>query len=89
MSKDITEIRKHIELYFKEYLPQYTVLEIRKKSYHPADHYLYMVSAISSDGTYAVWTAWNESSQSLNYGHYNLQSIEECEKIFEEFYFNG
>ena len=41
------------------------------------------------DGTYAVWTAWNESSQSLNFGHYNLKSIEDCEKVFEEFYFKG
>ena len=34
-----------------------------------------------------MWTAWNESSQSLNFGHYNLKSIEDCEKVFEEFYF--
>lgn len=68
---------------------QYTVLEIRQKSYHPADNYLWMVSAKKEDGTYAVWTAWNESSQSLNFGHYNLKSIEDCEKVFEEFYYKG
>lgn len=89
MSKDITEIREHLELYFRKHLPQYTVLEIRRKSYHPDDDHLYMVSAVKEDGTYALWTSWNELSQSLNYGHYDLQSIEECEKIFEEFYFNG
>ncbi|MCM1237713.1 MAG: hypothetical protein NC489_47225 [Ruminococcus flavefaciens] len=89
MNNGLNEIRKHVELYFKRYLPQYTVLEIRKKSYHPADHYLYMVSAKSNDGTFAVWTAWNETSQSLNFGHYNLKSMEECEKVFKEFYYNG
>lgn len=89
MKIDLSVVRKNVELYFKKCLPEYTVLEIRRKSYHPADNYLWMVSAKKDDGTYAVWTAWNESSQSLNYGHYNLASIEECENIFEEFYFNG
>lgn len=88
MKIDLSVVRENVELYFKKYLPEYTVLEIRRKSYHPADSYLWMVSAKKEDGTYAVWTAWNESSQSLNYGHYNLKSIEECEKIFKEFYFN-
>lgn len=89
MKIDLSVVRENVELYFKKYLPEYTVLEIRRKSYHPADSYLWMVSAKKEDGTYAVWTAWNESSQSLSYGHYNLKSIEDCEKIFKEFYFNG
>lgn len=86
---DLNEVREHVELYFKEHLPQYTVLEIRKKSYHSDDCYLYMVSAGKEDGTYAVWTSWNETTQSLNYGHYGLLSIGDCEKVFQEFYFKG
>ena len=89
MNINLNEVRKHIELYFKEHLPQYTVLEIRRKTNHPDDDYLWMVSAKKSDGTYAVWTGWNEAAQSLNHGHYNLKSMEECEKIFEEFYYKG
>lgn len=89
MKIDLSVVRENVELYFKKYLPEYTVLEIRRKSYHPADSYLWMVSAKKDDGTYAVWTAWNESSQSLNYGHYNLQSVKDCEKVFEEYYFKG
>lgn len=89
MDNDIKEIRKHVELYFKEHLPQYAVLEIRRKSYHPDDAYLWMVSAKKEDGTFAVWTSWNETTQSLNYGHYDLQSIEDCEKVFEEYYYKG
>ena len=50
--------------------------------------HLFMVSAKKSNGTYALWTSWNEFSQSLNHGHYDLQSAEECEKIFAEFYFS-
>ena len=87
---DMKQARKNVEEYFKKHLPQYTVLEIRKKSVFPEDNYLFMVSAINEqDGTYAVWTSWNETSQSLNYGHYNLQTLEDCEKVFEEFYNNG
>ncbi len=89
MKVDVNKVREHVELYFKEHLPQYTVLEIRKKSYHPDDCYLYMVSAGKEDGTYAVWTSWNETTQSLNYGHYGLKSTEDCEKVFQKFYFKG
>ena len=89
MNINLSEVGEHIKLYFKEHLPQYTVLEIRRKSCHPDDAHLFMVSAKKSDSTYALWTGWNELSQSLNHGHYGLQSIEECEKIFEEFYYKG
>lgn len=30
MNINLNEMRKHIEIYFKENLPQYTVLEIKK-----------------------------------------------------------
>lgn len=86
---DTKQVRKNVEEYFKKYLPGYTVLEIRKKSVFPEDNYLFMVSAINEDGSFAVWTCWNETSQSLNYGHYNLHSIEDCEKVFQEFYNKG
>lgn len=88
MNINLSEVREHIELYFKENLPQYTVLEVRNRSSHPDDTHLFMVSAKKSNGTYALWTSWNEFSQSLNHGHYDLQSAEECEKIFAEFYFS-
>lgn len=89
MNINLNEVKKHVELYFKEHLPQYTVMEIRRKSYHPDDKHLWMVSAKKSDGTYALWTSWNDTVQSLNHGHYGLKSMEECEKIFEEFYYKG
>lgn len=87
MNINLNEVRKHIEIYFKENLPQYTVLEIKQKSSHPDDSHLFMVSAKKDDGTFAVFTSWNELSQSLNHGHYDLKSVEECEKIFEEFFY--
>ena len=83
------EVMEQVKLYFKENLPKYTVLEIKKKSHHPDDSHLYMVSAKKDDGTYAVWTSWNQELKSLNYGHYDLQSEKDCEKIMDEFYFSG
>ena len=89
MNINLNKVREHIELYFKENLPKYTVLEIRRKSSHPDDSHLFMVSAKKGDGTYALWTGWNELNQSLNHGHYDLKSVEECEKIFEEFFYRA
>lgn len=79
----------HIKEYFQLKLPQYEVLEVRRKSVYPEDSYLFMVSAVKEDGTYAVWTSWNESTQCLNYGHYDLQSHEDCEKVFAKSFNNG
>ena len=84
---DLKQVRINVEEYFKKHLPQYTVLEIKQKSEYPEDSYLFMVSAIKDDGTFAMWTSWNESTQSLNYGHYNLDSYAECEMLFEEHYY--
>ena len=64
-------------------------IKIRKKSYHPDDSHLYMVSAKKDDGTYAVWTSWNQKLKSLNHGHYDLQSERDCETVMDEFYFSG
>ena len=83
------DVTDQVVLYFKENLPRYTVLEVRMKSYHPDDSHLYMVSAEKDDGTYAVWTCWNQKLKSLNHGHYDLQSMEDCEKVMDEFYYSG
>ena len=86
---DIKQVRKNVEQYFQKHLPSYTVLEIRKKSVYLEDNYLFMVSAIKEDGSFAVWTCWNETTQCLNYGHYDLQSMDDCEKVFKESYNSG
>ena len=39
------EVIEDVKAYFKEHLPKYAVLKVRRKSYHPDDSYLYMVSA--------------------------------------------
>lgn len=85
MGMETLEVREHVELYFKEHLLEYTVLEVRRKSFHPDDGHLYMVSAQKEDNTFAMWSNWNEATQSLNHGHYNLCSVDDCERLFEEY----
>ena len=82
------DVREFVKEYIKENLAAYELVQIIRKSTHPDDDYLYMVSAKHTNGTYAVWTCVNMSTKSMNHGHYGLDSIEACEKIFEENYFN-
>lgn len=86
MGTGLSEVMKQVTLYLKEHLPGYTVPKVRKKSYHPDDSHLYMVSAKKDDDTFAVWTSWNQKTKSLNHGHYGLQSEEACKKVMDEFY---
>lgn len=81
MDNNYMEAVRHVSDYFGEHLPQYTVLEVRRKSCQPEDDYLYMVSAKNQNGTFAVWTSWNESIKSLNCGNYNLSCMEDCAKL--------
>lgn len=88
MESALQEVMEQVEIYFKGHLHGYTVLKVRKKSYHPDDSHLYMVSAKKDDGTYAVWTCWNRKTETLNHGHYGLQSEEDCEKVMDKFYYS-
>ena len=85
METGSNKIREHVENYFRKNLPQYDVLEVRKKSSHPDDGHLYMVSARKEDNSFAVWTSWNEDLQTLNHGHYDLKSVKDCEELFAQF----
>lgn len=82
------EVVTGIKKYFVVHLPQYEILKVRKKSYHEDDAHLYMVSAVKRDGTFAVWTSWNNLTKTLNHGHYDLPDLETCDRIMDEFY-NG
>lgn len=83
------DVINDIKEYFMGNLPQYDPAEVRKKSHHPDDAHLYMVSARKKDGTScAVWTGWNELLKTLNHGHYDLPDLEKCGEVMDEFY-NG
>lgn len=79
------DVVQHIYDYFEEHLPQFTVFEVRRQSYDPADDYLYMVAAKHKNGSYAVWTSWNEKIHSLNHGHYGLPNMKSCVEIMLEY----
>lgn len=40
METGLLEVMEQVTLYLKEHLPGYTVLKVRKKSYHPDDSHL-------------------------------------------------
>ena len=86
MDKNYAEVVRRVEQYFEEHLPQYTVMEVRRKSYHAEDDYLYMVSAVKKDGSsFAFWSSYNDSRQTMNCGHYNLSSLEVCAKLMSDY----
>lgn len=87
MEKRKNEVDLSIREYFKRNLPIYEVTEVRRKSEYEEDYYLYMVAAKKDDGTYAVWTCWNQKLQTLNHGHYGLRDLESCHKLMEEFHY--
>lgn len=76
--------------YFNKHLPNYRVYEVYHKSNHDDDNYLYMVLAkknTDKENDYAVWTSWNESTQSLNYGHYDLTK-DKAKEVLQEYFFD-
>lgn len=81
------EVKENIKRYFATELSGYEPVAVCRKSNNPEDSYLYMVSARNADGMYACWTSFNTTTQSLNYGHYNLSDLPSCNHILEE-YFN-
>lgn len=83
----------NVRKYFKESLDdRYDLQDIISYS-HPGDSYLYMViakhknySAIKASiggGPWVVWTTWNESTQSLNGGNYDIKTYEDALSICE------
>ena len=75
----------NINNYFEKSCLDYRVVKIFRKTNHKDDWYLYVVIAKNTTtGKYAVWTSWNEATKSLNYGHYEIETIEDCIEIAKE-----
>lgn len=86
--RSYTKVLKAVERYFNKNLPQYEVVEVMRKSNHPSDDYLYMVIAAttSENPKYACWTCWNDSTESLHYGHYNLPTYVAAKDVCRYYY---
>lgn len=75
-----------LRMYFEDFLPNYTICHIYRKSNYLEDSNLYSVTARNTNGTYSCWSSWNEGTQSLNHGHYNLSSEEDGINILAEYF---
>ena len=90
-----SNVIENVEKYLKENLPNYKLVKVLRKSSHPADDYLYMVIAKKEltpeqksygFGQYTVWSCWNETTQSLNCGHYNIETENDAFELAKGFY---
>ena len=89
------EVKENVKKYLeRENLGE--LVDVMRHSDHPADSYLYHVIARrpnvnkyfhNGDWNYSIWTCWNETTQSLNFGHYNLTSEEVAMEIHKEFFY--
>lgn len=73
------EVLDNIGKYFrgKEHLQKYKVEYVIRGSNHPEDDHLYMVVARDKKNeTWTAWTCWNEDTQCLNHGHYDIPDFE-------------
>lgn len=71
--------------YLAKHLDTYVLNKVTRLSSHPDDDYLYIVKALNVNTLkYAVWTSWNTTTESLNYGHYDLTE-EQAESVIQEF----
>ena len=68
-------VRNNVNKYFAEGhgLTNYEPLAVGQHRGNGEASYLYIVLGRQIRGeNFAVWTCWNESTQSLNHGHYDL-----------------
>ena len=76
--------------YFKESDLKYEPISVRPYSEFEGDNYLYCVlakyigNADFKQNTYAVWTCFNTSTNSMNYGHYDMSYEDAC-KFFIDY----
>ncbi|MGO4970496.1 hypothetical protein ACTQ56_00630 [[Clostridium] aminophilum] len=81
------DVLSEIREYFVKELPGYSPLAVYRRSNCLSDDYLYMVEAVSKNGTYAAWSCWNHKTGSLNYGHYGYGNREDAfEELKSHFY---
>ena len=82
---------ENVKKYFAEHLLNYEVTKVVRKSPYPDDWYLYMVVGRKKEdpynmGKYSAWTSWNETTQSLNFGHYGIDTEAKALEVLSEFF---
>ena len=85
------EVKEHVKQYLSKEVENGNdlgeLIDVMRASEHPEDHYLYHVITRkpntrklfhNGEWNYSCFTCWNETTQSLNFGHYHLESEEEA-----------
>lgn len=76
----------HVRKYFKENNMPYEVQEVIPNG-SPFNHNLYIVIAKHTNypeikksygGPWVVWSCWNEATQCLNHGHYDIADYDKA-----------
>lgn len=89
LSKTPDDVIHNISDYFDKEIKHYTPLYVCRHSNHPSDDYLYSIIGKNvSDGSYACWSTWNNSTKVLNHGHYGLSNYEEAMNIVRDKFFD-
>lgn len=87
--KDVPDnVVKIVKDYFKQNLANYTPISVCRYSNAIADNYLYMVIGKNKNGTYACWSSFNISTESLNFGHYDIELYEDCKNILKGVFYD-
>ena len=96
--KNLIPVPERVKENVKKFLEKENLgelVDVMRASEHLMDSHLYHViarkpntSKVFHDGdwNYSCWTCWNESTQSLNYGHYNIQTEIDAREICAEFF---
>lgn len=88
MKKADKFVIERVRTYFQEHMKDYDgerALVFCGGSRRTGDSYIYLVMAKEKNGNnYACWTCWNDKTESLNFGHYNL-SYRDAMCVLEEF----
>lgn len=78
------DVKERVRSYMAENLPAYDNIGVIRGSEHPDDYNLYMVVAKHENGNFAAWTSWKDSTESLNHGHYDIETaIDAWDLLFE------
>ena len=93
IKRNTTPVPAEVKENVKKYLVEHNLgelVDVMRASDHPEDDYLYHVIARkineskffhNGEWNYSCWISWNETTQSLNFGHYNLQTQTEARRI--------
>ena len=85
VSKVSSDVLYDVYDYFRGDMPDVEVYSVARASNHPDDTNLYsVVGRDKRDGEFMCWTSWNESTKSLNYGHYGYKDYNACHHIIAE-----